>query len=289
MIYDNGTSLLLCTGLTLTQLRDVISDDENEVENNLKKFGPKYLERYIAFKMYRRLVSEGSLKEPIIPIIGAMPCVGKTSMAREIATAFGIGNVIGGDSFRAALREFIPKEKNPEFFTSVYDAWKFFGKKNKVNTIKGFDGQARIINRAIQRMVADRGIRDGESMVFEYLHFMPSQYDNEVIFHPSVIPIVLRIDSENLQKERIAARDRTTHLKGDSARLLDALEAYRAMQEHQCDDARKKRIPVIPTDDWNKAIDEVLTIITKRIKELNESKCTRDPAYVDKIRKERKA
>ncbi|MBI2085241.1 MAG: hypothetical protein HYT71_01875 [Candidatus Aenigmarchaeota archaeon] len=168
MLYGGKDSILLCTGLGLDKLSGLFGKNEIYVENTLKKIGKKYFERYVIFNKYKKLVEKGKLKEPIIPIIAAMPCVGKTTMAREIATAFGIGNVIGGDAFRSALRDFFSKEKNPEFFTSVYDAWKFFGEKNNENIIKGFEAQAKIMNQTIERMVADRGIRDGESMVLGF-------------------------------------------------------------------------------------------------------------------------
>lgn len=288
MIYDKKNSLLLCTGLGLEKISSLAGKSENEMENKLKKLGRKYFERYSTFKEYKRLVFEGKLKEPIIPIIAAMPCVGKTTMAREIATAFGIGNVVGGDAFRSALRDFFVRDKNPEFFTSVYDAWKAFGEKNEVNIIKGFESQAMIMNKTIERMVADRGIRDGESMIFEYLHFLPSQYDREILDHPSVIPIVLRLNSVEEHKSRIRMRDRKTHLKGDSARLLSALDAYRLMQERQCEDAKRHGVPVVSTDDWEGAGDKVFTIITKKIRNLINAEEVNEPEKISELRRERK-
>ncbi|MBI4167976.1 MAG: hypothetical protein HY515_03400 [Candidatus Aenigmarchaeota archaeon] len=287
MIYDEKSSLLLCTGLGLEKISKLSGRDGNAVERELRKFGKKYLDRYRIFCEYKKLVETGRLKEPIIPIIAAMPCVGKTTMAREIATAFGIGNVVGGDAFRSALRDFFSKEKTPEFFTSVYDAWKFFGEKNNENIIKGFEAQAQIINRAIERMVADRGIRDGESIVFEYLHFLPSQYDKEILGHPSVIPVVLRLNADKIYKERIGMRDRRTHLKGDSSRLLSALDAYKIMQDFQCKDAKKYGIPVVSTDNWEKAVDEVLSIISARIGKLITMKEVKESSKIVKLRKER--
>ncbi len=137
-------------------------------------------------------------------------------------------------------------------------------------------------------MVADRGIRDGESMVFEYLHFLPSQYDKEVLNYPSVIPIVLRLDSAEIHRERVKMRDRKTHLKGDSLRLLNAIDTYRIMQDYQCKDAKKNGVTVVATDDWEKAQDEVFTIIFRKIKILVSSKSLKEPEKLSKLRSERK-
>jgi len=290
MIYGKY-STLLATGLDLKKISDVISKSKNEsqIEKNLGKAGKKYLERYRLWKKYKELTYSQKLKEPILPIIAAMPCVGKTTMAREVATAFGIGNVMGGDSFRAALREYIKKEEHPEFHTSVYESWKFFGKENEENIIKGFEAQAKLVNQAMERIVADRGLRDGESVVFEYLHFLPSQYNKELLDHPSIIPIVLRLDSEKEHKKRIGERDRLMHFKGNSKRLFDALKYYRIMQEYQCKDAKKNGVPVVSTDNWNKAYDKILDVIFDRIKMLIETKDLTEPEIVKKLHAERKA
>jgi len=293
MIYGSPqNSLLLSTGLGLNEIGEILAKakgNEAKILEELEKKGKKYSERYLTYKTYKELTHAGKLKEAILPILAALPCVGKTTMAREVATAFGIGDVMGGDAFRAALREYISKEQYPAFHTSVYEAWKFFGEENKENILKGFDAQARVVNQAIERIVADRGIRDGESMVFEYLHFLPSHYNPQVLHYPAVIPVVLRLDSEEIHKERVMARDTTTHFKGNASRLIPALERYRMMQDYQCEDARKHNVPVVSTDDWPKAVDAVFEIIFARIKQLNSSRgVEEEPEIVRKLREERK-
>ncbi len=290
MLYDGEKSLLLSTGLDLDGIADVLKSES--IEKALSEKGEKYLDRYLTFKKYKLLISEGKQKEPILPIIAALPCAGKTTMAREVASAFGIGIVMGGDAFRAALREFVSKEKHPEFFSSVYDAWKFFGQETEENILKGFELQARLVNQAMERIIVDRGIRDGESIVGEYLHFLPSQYNSEVLKHPSIIPIVLRIDSEEEWKRRIYVRDKMTHLKGQSLRFLEILDKYKMMQEYQCKQARQYNIPTVATDNWNVGKEKIFDIIFERVKLLNkmaeEGKKTDDKKIIEKFEEERK-
>ena len=289
MIYDGKKSLLLSTGLNLEEIADVLKS--KNLEEGLSHKGEKFLDRYQTFKKYNELISEEKLKTPILPIIGALPCIGKTTISREVATSFGIGIVMGGDAFRAALREFISQEKHPEFFSSVYQSWKFFGEENSENILKGFEFQAKLLNQAMERIVVDRGIRDGESIVAEYLHFLPSQYSPAVLSHPSIIPIILKLDSEEEWKRRIAVRDKMTHLKGQSSRLLDVLDRYKLMQEFQIKDAQKHGVPVVANDDWNKGKDKVLDIIFERIKKLNkmaeDGVKIDDKAIIEKIEQER--
>ncbi len=289
MLYSGDNKLLLATGLDLGEIADVIKS--GGFEESLSQKGDKYLKRYLAFKKYNQLMKEGKLKNPILPIIAALPCVGKTTISREVATSFGIGIVMGGDAFRAALREFISQEKHPEFFSSVYQSWKFFGEETEENILKGFEFQAKLVNQAMERIVVDRGIRDGESIVAEYLHFLPSQYNPEVLKHPSIIPIVLKLDSEDVWRNRIGKRDNMTHLKGQSSRLLDVLDRYKLMQDYQIKDAEKNGVPVVSNDDWNEGKDKVLDIIFERIEKLNqmaeEGQTVDDKGIIERIERER--
>jgi len=296
MIYrgflGNKDSFLLATGLELKEIGKILNKAKNEkgIETELKKKGIKYLERYGTFNQYMELTAAEKLKEPIIVILGALPCVGKTWIAKEINTAFSLGNILGGDSFRASLREFVDKEKNPAFFTSVYDSWKFFGgEPTKENIIRGFKKQAEIINQAIERIIVDRGIRDGESMVVEYLHFLPSQYHKETLENISVIPIILYSENIEDHKRNIYARTKYSHLKGGAQRLIEQLDKYRIMQEYQLQEAREYNIPAVNTDDIVEANDKIIEIITERIKKLNKMEHkTEESEMVKKIKEERK-
>jgi len=274
VIYDEygevrgQDSLLLCTGLSLKEIGAILNS-KKPVEKALEEKGKKYLDRYQTWKKYKELTYSEQLKEPVLPLVAAFPCIGKTTMSREIATAFGIGDVMGGDAFRASLREFISQEKEPAFFVSMYETWKIFGEKTEENMIKGFDAQAKIANQAMERLVADRGIRDGETMVFEYLHFLPSQYHEGTLKHPSFIPIVLTLKDKELWKERMKSRIKSTHLKGGAQRLLEAIDVYELFQKNLEKEAEKFGIPIVATDDWEKAVDECIRIVIERVKKLN--------------------
>ena len=267
LAYNEKTCMVLCTGLNLKEIGEVLNS--GNIEKALGEKGEKYLDSYNNFKKYKELTSSEQLKEPILPLIAAMPCIGKTTMAREIATAFGFGNVMGGDAFRASLREFIDEKKEPAFFVSIYESWKLFGEKTEENMVRGFDAQAKIANQAMERLVADRGIRDGESMVYEYLHFLPSQYHEDTLKHPSFIPIVLTLKEKGIWEERIKNRIKNTHLKGGAQRLLDSLEAYALFQKNLEREAGEYNIPIVETDDWKTGVDECLTIVFEKIKNLN--------------------
>lgn len=292
MLYWNEDSLLLGTGLSLHQIAEIIcaSATENELLNNLEKFGKKYQQRYLLLKTYKEQIRAGTQKLSLCIIIAGLPGTGKTSLAKELSSALDIGVVIGGDALRSSFRSVLAKNENPEFFTSVYNTWKFFGEYTESNLLKGYQKQSRILNQAIQRMIADRGIRDGENLLIEYLHFLPSHFDEEILNHPSVIPIVLRINNRTIYSERLNNRSLFSHLQSSGDRLLEQMDKYLILQKKQCTEVEEYDLPIVDIDDFQEAYDQILDIIFERIKLLIEIKTyDKEITYIEKLKTERKS
>ncbi|MBD3189800.1 MAG: AAA family ATPase [Candidatus Heimdallarchaeota archaeon] len=293
MIYwDEDDALLLSTGLPLEIIANVLfnSDSEESRQSMLKAIGGKYLQRYLIMKEYRSLVRRGEQKMPLILLLAGMPGVGKSVLAKELSTAFGIDLVIGGDVFRSAFRSVLPRAGNEAFFTSIYNSWKVISDQYSENTaVEGFKAQAKIMNQAVQHLIADRGFRDGESMVLEYLHFLPSQFDPGFFNHPSFISIILKINDLSIYEERLASRSRFSHLRSPGERLLDQKERYLLFQDYQCEEAVKFHLPVIPVDHFPQAFDQILDVVFLQIQQLNRLKDYQGPEIelLEKIKKDR--
>lgn len=291
MIYWNDESTILATGLSLKQISTLLAQNisEEELISQLEQIGLKYKERYLVAKEYFNQIKNGIQKLPIILLIAGMPGVGKTALAKELSTAFNIGITIGGDALRSSLRTFLPKEDNEVFFTSIYDSWKVFGEHTRENLIEGYIAQSEIMNSVIKRMIVDRGLRDGESMIIEYLHFLPSQFDLEIINHPSFIPIIMEISDNKIYKERIETRTKYSHLRSTGERLLKQMETYLFLQEYQCSEARKNDLTVINFNNFPSGLEQTFDFVIKRIKSLNIQKdYSKKFDFLEKIEKERK-
>ncbi|HUT81775.1 MAG TPA: hypothetical protein VMZ29_11285 [Candidatus Bathyarchaeia archaeon] len=291
MIYWENDSFLFSTGLPLKTISELLvnSLNETELKKALNLLGKKYLFRYETIKEYYSLSKQGLQKLPIIIIIAGIPGIGKTALAKEISIALNISLVIGGDALRSAIRSLLPKESSEVFFTSIYNTWKFYGENTSDNLLLGYKDQSKIMNQAIERMIADRGIRDGESLIVEYLQFIPSQFDNDLLKHPSIIPIILRINDTQIYHQRLQTRSNYSHLRSSGERLISNIDKYLLLQENLCNEASKYNLSIIDIDDFSKGYDQTLDIIINQISYLNKlKKYNKRLTYIENLEEERR-
>jgi mevalonate-3-phosphate-5-kinase len=280
--------MLEYTGFSTDKIVEGICQRSVSLEEIEEKFGKRVKERVETIKTYWEKAERKEVVEPLLIILGGMPGVGKTTTSAKIARTLGIDVVIGGDGFRSVLRALVNKEENPTFFVSVYKAWEVFGEFSEENVIKGFEAQAKILNNAIERLIVDRGIRDGESMTVDFLHFLPSLWYKETLEHPSVMPFLLYVKNEEKWKKFIRNRVKKSHLKGGWERLINALDSYKIMRDYQLRVAREYGIPTIATDEPD-AFEKILDIIVERIKKLIEiGKYDKEHPMIKHIKRERR-
>ncbi|MEM4389672.1 MAG: AAA family ATPase [Candidatus Micrarchaeia archaeon] len=250
---------LIATGLSFGEAAKYIGRTD--------ELDAKYRRRFDIFMRYIRGISSGEVNEPLIIIVGGIPGTGKTTLASELAIRLGIRIVLGGDTLREFLRGMVDEKAYPVLFSSVYEAWKHFGPEpTREAVIKGYVEQSRIMNACLARML-ERCERDGESIVLEYLHFLPSMLEHQLRFKGAVgMALELKSREEHIQRFRM--RQRYSHYKSPVERLINNLDKYEAMSAYMIEDARRHGIPVLESGDIQRAIDQALDIVYAKMEKL---------------------
>ncbi len=207
------------------------------------------------------------MNQPKIVLIGGIPGVGKTSIAGEIAKALDIDIVLSGDYLREFIRPFGDYAKFSVMSRSVYDAWTSFGEKNRENIVSGFLAQSEIMNAGISAIIR-RAVGNGEDMVIEQLHFVPSQLGRELI--NQILPIYLYIHDIDIHRDRLRERVNFTHANSPGERLADQLDTYRFMMDYSLEESRSYGIRIFESSDYRKTLKEVLTFVESEVRGIND-------------------
>ncbi len=207
------------------------------------------------------------MNHPKIVLIGGIPGVGKTSIAGEIAKALDIDIVLSGDYLREFIRPFGDYAKFSVMSRSVYDAWTSFGERNRENIVSGFLAQSEIMNAGISAIIR-RAVGNGEDMVIEQLHFVPSQLGRELI--NQILPIYLYIHDIDIHRDRLRERVNFTHANSPGERLADQLDTYRFMMDYSLEESRSYGIRIFESSDYRKTLKEVLTFVESEVRGIND-------------------
>lgn len=206
------------------------------------------------------------MNHPKIVLIGGIPGVGKTSIAGEIAKALDIDIVLSGDYLREFIRPFGDYAKFSVMSRSVYDAWTSFGERNRENIVSGFLAQSEVMNAGISAIIR-RAVGNGEDMVIEQLHFVPSQLGKDMI--NQIIPIYLYIHDIGVHRDRLKERVNFTHPNSPGERLADQLDTYRFMMDYSLEESRSYGIKIFESSDYRKTLKDVLAFVESEVRGIN--------------------
>ena len=207
------------------------------------------------------------MNHPKIVLIGGIPGVGKTSIAGEIAKALAIDIVLSGDYLREFIRPFGDYAKFSVMSKSVYNAWTSFGERNRENIVSGFLAQSKIMNAGISAIIR-RAAGNGEDIVIEQLHFVPSQLGKDLI--NQIIPIYLYIHDIDIHRNRLRERVNFTHANSPGERLADQLDTYRFMMDYSLEESRSYGIRIFESSDYGKTLKDVLAFVESEARGIND-------------------
>ena len=197
-------------------------------------------------------------------IVGGIPCVGKTSISGHLARKFNIDIMLSIDYTREFFRAAVSGDKGYDVLnTSVYDAWKKFGERNKENIVKGYREQGEILSKGINALI-ERSSKNEESLIIETLYFIPEKLPGLKL--PNVLPIYIQVSDLERYKKMIMERIEFTHPGQPGDRLIPQADAYRFMAEDALEACKSNNIRVFDNLDYSKTREEITAFVASEFK-----------------------
>jgi 2-phosphoglycerate kinase len=221
--------------------------------------------RYQTLRAIKRTV------RPIHLLIGGVTGTGKSLLASALSYRLGITRLISTDTIREILRATVPADLVPTLHTSSFDAWSALALPKQAQPddaliLQGFRDQVARVAVGL-RAIQERGAQERTSLVVEGVHVVPGYlshpWQNEVI----QIPLMLVVNDENIHRDRFILREKETQGKRPRNDYLRHFHEIRLIQNHLIELAGGARIPVIPGEDLDQAIEKCLEVIVQRMQE----------------------
>ncbi|MHA1400298.1 MAG: AAA family ATPase [Candidatus Heimdallarchaeaceae archaeon] len=227
--------------------------------NELEKYNPHYARRYIALEQKK-------LYKPIIILLAGVPGIGKSTLASHLSRRLEITNIIGSDMIREILRQSISDKLAPELYGSSYEAYKYV--KPEINptldkSIIGFEEQSRLIIVGVEAVIQS-ALYSRENTIIEGVHLAPNLLKPTILNNPHVFFFLLHLDDEEEHLTRFRSRGLKV-VERDAERYINAFEEIRTIQQYLVEEAKKVKVPIIETNDKEKAIQSLMSSIWEKI------------------------
>ncbi len=221
-----------------------------------RDFGPAVARRYLLWTEFLRS------GRPLILLLGGTAGCGKSTIATELANRLEVVRTQSTDGLREVMRMMLPQRLVPVLHSSSFKAWEALprGKNDddkETLLADGYRTQAELLSVACEAVI-QRAFRERVSLILEGVHIHPFLLeripkDNDAI----VVPIMLAVLKPDQLRARL--RGRTTEApQRRSERYLENFDGIWSLQSFLLSEADKAKIPIVPNDNKNKAIREVM-------------------------------
>ena len=207
---------------------------------------------------------------PLLLLIGGTAGSGKSTIATQLANRLEIQRLQSTDMLREVMRMMLPESLLPVLHRSSFEAWQALPVDEDAHTdrdaliAEGYRSQAELLSVACAAIV-QRALAERTSLILEGVHIQPSfltriPHDSDAI----VVPVMLAIRNPEQLGSRIQIRGKQVPDRR-SERYLDHVDEIWRLQDHLLSEAEHLRIPVIPNDDKEQAVQDVLRIVIEAL------------------------
>lgn len=223
----------------------------------LKKRHPELI------KPYRQWEKIMKSKKPLILLIEGGTGIGTSTLAIRLGWLLEITRIVGTDSIREVIREFVSKDILPILHVSTYQAGEVIEevKSEHDRLLYGFVAQSKEVGSGIDAIVK-RSVNEKMSTIIEGIHLVPGQMKFlEKYKHKAVIvEVMIDVKKQSTHRLHFMARNLQNANRGKT-KYLEHFKEIRMIRDFLVKQAEKNNVPVIENYDMHKVENEIIDLI----------------------------
>lgn len=230
----------------------------------LDELGTQAARQYLAWSEYQHS------NRPLLLLICGAVGSGKSSITTELAHRLDIVRTQSTDMLREVMRTMIPKKLLPVLHCSSFDAWNTIEVQDKKQRSKdlliadGYRSQAALLSVACEAVI-HRAIRENSPIILEGVHVYPEliqrlpKKSDAIVVH-----VTLAVMGKQQLRSRLRGRGMNEPLR-QARRYLKKLDSIWRLQAFLVGEAERNDTPVIPNDDKEGAIFQVIGVVNAEL------------------------
>ncbi len=222
-----------------------------------QEVGKKAAKRYLVWSEFQRS------SRPLVLLIGGTVAAGKSTIATEVAHLLEIVRTQSTDMLREVMRMMVPKRLLPVIHTSSFNAWKTLPIQDKEDrdwdqlVAEGYSSQAELLAVPCEA-VLQRAVAESVPIILEGVHVQPDRLDH-ALADSDAIKVYVMLAVLKSKKLKAHLRGRGVEVPQRRAeRYLDSFDSIWSLQTFLLSEADRCDVPIITTDDKEKAILQVI-------------------------------
>lgn len=226
------------------------------------KIGNKAARRYLVWIDF---VHSG---RPLLLLIGGATGCGKSTVATELAHRLEIVRTQSTDMLREVMRMMVPPRLLPVLHTSSFNAWRTMPEYIDGDEVAdqdtaladGYRTQSELLSVACEAVI-NRALKERVSLILEGVHIHPSlvqKLPKDTDAH--VAPIMLAVLKPKQLRKQIGDRGAEAP-KRHAKHYLKHFDGIWRLQSFLLSEADRWSVPIIPNDDKNKVIEQIMGTI----------------------------
>ncbi|MGI9311050.1 MAG: AAA family ATPase [bacterium] len=206
--------------------------------------------------------------QPLLVLIGGVPCTGKSTVATELANDLGIVRTQSTDMLREVMRTLIPQRVSPQLHTSSFNVGALanvdlYDAKDGQNLLYGFQRQTELVEVACQA-VLQRALSERISMILEGVHIRPTLLRHIAESDAVIVPFTLCVLDKSALISRIKGRRVETQQRR-AARYLKRIDEIWQLQSALLSESDSADIQILNNADSETSVREIIKTITMTV------------------------